>query len=207
MAEIRDAVGNALYQANQDHNPNNKPHVKSGLWSIQQWENLQKDRTSYCDVRRTLQYYGQFGDSAFSLTTNSKFEKNKLIQLQTLGAARNLDRRVLRMMYWTTTGLKQSIEDRNDTMWRRDRMREFLEVWQSGMGGNILQHSPFLVHQNPKSMMGSVAQQIREYFPNIIMIDFADPGKCRYIFNLNLMTTGQLQSEESWLRNLLFSYY
>jgi hypothetical protein len=38
----------------------------------------------------------------------------------------------------------------------------------------------------------AAATHIRNYFPNIVMIDFADQDKCDLIYNLNMLVTTQL---------------
>ncbi len=104
-------------------------------------------------------------------------------------SARLQDYRVLRMMYWTTTGVAQNIKGRNREMWQPKNLKEFLTAWDAGVSNVVVNHAP-----HPVGAGGGMAaaNQIRNYFPNVIMIDFADPTKCDLIFNLNQLTTGQI---------------
>jgi hypothetical protein len=156
--------------------------------SITCWQNLQKETTpAYNPGVPGLQYYGGFGESMMSPTTNKKISKNVTKQVNNMTSARLQDRRVMRMMYWTTTGILQNIQDRNREMWQPPNLRRFLAAWDSGLSATVSAHAPLY-----GPMLPGAATQIRDYFPNIIMIDFADDDKSSLIFNLNMLTTGQV---------------
>jgi hypothetical protein len=190
MDEIRDAATEARYQLNQ-RRPRVAPNTPS-LDSVVRWQNLQKEPIpAYDPISTGLKYFGGFGDSMLSPTTSSKIKKNLAKQVSNMTAARSQDRRVLRMMYWTTTGVFQNIEDRNREMWQAPNLRNFLTAWDAGVSTSVMAHAPLTPGQVLVGGM-PVATQIRNYFPNIIMIDFADQAKGDLIFGLNQMTTTQL---------------
>ena len=86
------------------------------------------------------------------------------------------------MMYWTSTGTLTSIKTRNKLMWGDSGVRRMDEIWNAGLDTAIetqLQRDEICWGRR-----GGVTR-MKAYFPNIIMIDFADPGKCQTIYDLN----------------------
>ena len=169
------------------------------LDSILPWQNLEKEpNPPYLTNprRQGLKYFGGFGDSMMQSTTNKKIKKNLDKQVSNMTAARLQDYRVLRMMYWTTTGIGQNIQDRNREMWQPPCLKNFLTAWDAGVSNSVRAHTPLLPTQGFADVTATgamaAATQIHDYFPNIIMIDFADQSKCDLIYNLNLLTTTQV---------------
>lgn len=143
-----------------------------------------------------LQYYGNFGDTAMKTSTTKKIHTNSKKQAQILSDARMVPPDAIRMMYWTTTGLTQSIHKRDKEMWQPPNLRGFLEAWDAGMGASVSAHAPNLVNGLPPI---ANAQQIKVYMPNIIMIDFAELSKSTLIYNLNHVAAGQISADQSFM--------
>ncbi len=126
-----------------------------------------------------LQYFGKGGTSVGKpfgkITQNVK----KQSQLMRAGGAGNQD--VMGMMYWTTTGLLESIRERNDSMWSGKNVSAMTRLWRQGLSESI--QDRMVRHVDPTTYgAGSV---LKAFMPNIVMIDFSDPSKCRTIYNLN----------------------
>ncbi len=174
---------------------------RPGLHSIVPWQSIQKDKVAYDHTKPNFQYCGGFGDSMLVPTTKGKIEKNYAKQVKNMTSATLKDARVMRMMYWTTTGVAQNIKDRNREMWEPPVLKGFLGAWDAGLSDTVVNFAPNL----PNALNPVNANQIREFFPNIIMIDFADQDKCDLIFDLNRLTTGQVQKAQSLIAQRAFS--
>lgn len=144
-----------------------------------------------------LQYYGNFGATAMKVTTSKKISTNSKKQTNNMTESRLVPPDAMRMMYWTTTGLKQSIKERDDEMWRPPNLKGFLEAWKAGMGVSVSAHSPHFGQVNAPGIF--MAQQIKTYMPNIIMIDFAEISKSTLIYNLNRVAAGEISSDQSFI--------
>lgn len=135
-----------------------------------------------------LQYYGKGGTDPmkFWKGSNKKMKENEAKQgklAKRMGTNESVySPDVLGMMYWTTTGLLESISNRNDKMWNLTGINRMSELWKSGLEQSIgmqLQQDQIFVRNH-----GGV-RRLKAHFPNIIMIDFADDDKCEPIFSLN----------------------
>ncbi len=150
------------------------------------FKNLSAQGAAYSDTYQGLQYYGKGGTSPFNprdkLKQNIK-KQSKLMQ----GAAAMMKPEVVGMMYWTTTGLVESIRKRDDGMWDAPNTAKMKALWAQGLG-DFVNARVSLPSTNPLA----TAQQRRSFFPNIVMIDFADDRKCREIYDLNLLSAGHL---------------
>jgi hypothetical protein len=103
--------------------------------------------------------------------------------------ARNSDPEVMGMMYWTTTGLKRSIRERNSTMWGPDNRPTLLtDLWMAGFGEAIESRLPTYV----KATDYANGVALKFFMPNIVMIDFADIKKGEFIFELNTKASTEL---------------
>ena len=108
----------------------------SGIWGCL---NLTKGG-SYESDYPGLQYIGKGGTDP--LDGNSDMGKiasniEKQGNLMRIGAAA-ADPEVMGMMYWTTTGLKRSIQERDSTMWGANKQPSLLmKLWQDGFGEAI----------------------------------------------------------------------
>jgi hypothetical protein len=135
-----------------------------------------------------LQYYGKGGTAAWKIwkSNSSKIKENEDKQRKMLMAmARQEDdwaADVLGMMYWTSTGSVSSIADRNKEMWGDSGVSRMHDLWAEGLEASI---STQLERDRIKALEYGGKRRVKAYFPNIIMIDFADAGKCKSIIELN----------------------
>ncbi|GGF30948.1 hypothetical protein GCM10011611_41300 [Aliidongia dinghuensis] len=133
-----------------------------------------------------LQYYGKGGTSPFKPFMKISQNVKKQKKLMKKGGHGNPD--VMGMMYWTTTGLLESIRDRNDTMWTAPNKAKLRALWNRGMGDSIRAAAPDNVDLDSFAA-GSV---IKTFMPNFVMIDFADANKCDEIYQLNNVPATEL---------------
>jgi hypothetical protein len=135
-----------------------------------------------------LQYYGKGGTKVskiFSSNTDKMKENESTQKKMLLAMARQQDdlaANVLGMMYWTSTGVITSIRTRNDVMWNGTGVDRMAELWNQGLESSI---STQLQRDKIKVLEYGGVRRVKAYFPNIVMIDFADPGKCQSIYALN----------------------
>jgi hypothetical protein len=91
------------------------------------------------------------------------------------------------MMYWTTTGLRKSILDRDANMWSDNNKPGLTSLFSSGfdvfMGDALPKNIPLKM---------SSGGTLKMFMPNIVMIDFADETKCKTIYDLNDFATAKL---------------
>lgn len=142
-----------------------------------------------------LVYYGKGGtsivqpsDYAFKAPVKGKFLQNIDKQRRILGDANaaHYSRDVLRMMYWTQTGVVRSIKGRDKKAWTTGSKRRLKELWAEG-GYNYLSHSV------PQAFeMDSHATNFQIYMPNFIMVDFASEEKGQTIYDLNLLSRAEI---------------
>lgn len=142
-----------------------------------------------------LVYYGKGGTSvrqrkkyAFSSPVQGKFKENLEKQSHILqdANAQSLSRDVMRMMYWTQTGIVRSIKSRDKMAWTTSSKDKLEKLWADGgydyMKANV-----------PRAFgLESRATNFKLYLPNFIMIDFADLNKGQTIRDLNDLTRGEL---------------
>ena len=143
-----------------------------------------------------LQYYGKGGTNPFHVwrTSKGKLKDNEKKQAKMMAkmavSPHENSESVLGMMYWTTTGLTQSIETRNDGMWKNSGVNRLAELWSNGLEKSIahqLTASEITYVQDPR-----LGERMRAFFPNIIMVDFADTDKCGTIYALNKIAEQRL---------------
>ncbi|HEX3623898.1 MAG TPA: hypothetical protein VH280_00580 [Verrucomicrobiae bacterium] len=145
-----------------------------------------------------LQYYGKGGTAWWKVyqTNKMKMKDNEGIQKKMLLAmARQEDdfaANVLGMMYWTSTGFTSSIRDRNENvMWGATGITRMGELWRQGLESSI---STQLQRDQIKVLEFKGVKRMKAYFPNIIMIDFADEDKCKTIYDLNTVAEQRLEA-------------
>lgn len=154
------------------------------------FKNLSAQGASYEHVYDGLQYYGKGGTSPFNPVNKLKQNIKKQSKLmEGAGALGNPE--VIGMMYWTTTGLIESIRKRDDGMWDAPNVVKMKSLWGQGLG-NFVNARVSLPSSNP--LAG--AQQRRSFFPNIVMIDFANETRCQQIRDLNDVTAQHLAGVE-----------
>ena len=148
--------------------------------------NLSSSIVGYEDDYPGLQYYGKGGTSVgkpFNKLTQNEKKQRKLI-----GGATKAGPEVMGMMYWTTTGVFESIEKRNDTMWETPNVAKLKRLWAQGLAEYVYRENPLAIPEGSPAV-GPVRKQ---RMPNIVMIDFADERKCAVIRGLNDLSPDQL---------------
>ena len=133
-----------------------------------------------------MQYYGKGGTSVKKFFGKIAQNQKKQGRLMKYAAAGDPD--VMGMMYWTTTGIKESIETRNEEMWQPKNVNRMQALWKAGLAEAI--EDRIANHIDPLSY--SSAPVLKTYMPNIVMIDFADETKCQEIFNLTSVAATEL---------------
>jgi hypothetical protein len=152
------------------------------------FKNLSADGKAYERVYDGLQYYGKGGTSPFNPVAKIKQNVKKQTKLMT-GAAALANPQVIGMMYWTTTGLIESIKKRDDGMWDSPNVAKMKALWGQGLGEFVDSRVSL-----PAKNALAKGQQRRGFFPNIVMIDFADDTKCQQIRDLNDLAAHHLAS-------------
>jgi len=141
---------------------------------------------SYSDDFAGLQYYGKGGTSVvkpFSKLSQNEKKQRKLVQ-----GAKQMDPDIIGMMYWTTTGIFESIKKRNDRMWDAPNVAKLKKLWAQGLEEFVWERNPLTVPAGS----AAVGPTRKRNMPNIVMIDFADELKCREIRGLNDLSAAEL---------------
>lgn len=135
---------------------------------------------SYDPNYNGLQYFGKGGTSVtrpFGKIGQNLGKQTDLMQC----AAAACDPAVMGMMYWTSTGIFESIRKRNDRMWNDTNVASLNRMWTNGLSDAI--ESRIATSVDPATY--AAGSLLKAFMPNIVMIDFADPGKCQHIYGLN----------------------
>jgi len=150
------------------------------------FKNLSAKGAGYEDGYHGLQYYGKGGTSPFN--PRNKLKQNIKKQTKLMDAAAAMQRsEVIGMMYWTTTGLVESIRKRDSGMWDTPNIARMKTLWSRGLRDYVDDRISL-----PTSNSLAKAQQRRGFFPNIVMMDFADDRRCQIIHGLNSLTAGEV---------------
>jgi hypothetical protein len=144
------------------------------------------DGGSYADDFAGLQYYGKGGTSVWK--PFSKLSQNEKKQRKLVEGAKRMDPDIVGMMYWTTTGMLESIKARNAKMWDTPNVAKLKKLWAQGLEEFVWQQNPLHVPAGSPAV-GPVRKR---HMPNIVMIDFADDLKCREIRALNDLSAADL---------------
>jgi hypothetical protein len=127
-----------------------------------------------------LQYYGKGGTSV-----SKPFKKrgqNESKQADILEGAKQMgDENMMGMMYWTTTGMFESIKKRDANMWSAPNIVKLQTLWAGGLDDYVTYANPFLVPRGSPAL----GPMRKRFMPNIVIIDFADDDKCTTIRGLN----------------------
>lgn len=139
-----------------------------------------------------IQYYGKGGTDPFKFykSQDMKIKENRQTQKKLMRQGMSTtDRDVMGMMYWTSTGLLESIKERNDKMWSIDKHshKSMESVWDK-----LLVEAIGLRTGNINGAEYSAGGILKVYMPNIVMIDFADGTKGNIIKELNTITATRL---------------
>jgi hypothetical protein len=126
-----------------------------------------------------MQYVGKGGTSIalpFFKTAQNKSNQAKLMK-----AGGDGDQNMLGMMYWTTTGVFESIKKRNDSMWTENKQSALRKLWSNGLSKSIESR----LTKNIDPAKDSAGGMLKTFMPNFVMIDFSDASKCKTIYDLN----------------------
>jgi hypothetical protein len=154
------------------------------------FKNLAKGEGTYDPNAWGLQYFGSGGTDIKNVLFD-KTKENEKKQTKLMEKARKEHPDVVRMMYWTTTGLVESIRRRNDGMWDPPNIERLKRVWAQGMSKFVDSGVRIL---GPSALARGLER--RKFFPNIVMIDFADDHKCQVIRGLNDLSPQDLAKLE-----------
>ncbi|MGA7930647.1 MAG: hypothetical protein WCA20_32200 [Candidatus Sulfotelmatobacter sp.] len=145
---------------------------------------------TYEDNFQGLQYFGKGGTSVFKpfkkLSQNVS-KQGKVLQ-EAKASAILQSPHLMAMMYWTTTGMFESIKSRNKKMWDPPNVEKMKKLWARGL-------SDIIEYRNPLTLpSGSplVGPHCKRFMPNIVMIDFADQQRCQTIRDLNNLSPHDL---------------
>lgn len=138
---------------------------------------------SYDNSYEGLQYFGSGGTQALAFwrTRSQKIAENIEKQTKLMAKGGQGNPNVMGMMYWTTTGITDSIRDRNNAMWAQPSVERLRRMWHQGLEHAI--QSRINVYTNINGFAGG--QRLKAFMPNFVMIDFADDQKCQEIYELN----------------------
>jgi hypothetical protein len=152
-----------------------------------------KSGGSYDASYAGLQYFGKGGTDVskpFKKVAQNVDNQGKLMK-KGVGT----DPQVMGMMYWTSTGVFESIEERNDTMWTKVKKEELKKLWTQGLYASIQERIGATL--NGKAY--STGATLKAFMPNVVMIDFADEDKCKTIYGLNTVASVDLADVASVL--------
>ncbi len=183
------------------------PPLGNFAGGIHFWKNLYKDKAAYDANYQGLQYWGEGGTSIFK--PGYKIEQNidkqsGILKKAAVGAAvpRTLMQKIRRvpktvvtadpnalgMMYWTTTGVVESIKKRDDSMWNGKNRFGLDKVWLQAVN----QYYDAALPRNVDQQSFGSAGMLKLFMPNIVMVDFADETKGKYVYDLNGLASTKL---------------
>ncbi|TFW14839.1 hypothetical protein [Duganella callida] len=175
-------------------------------------KNLYKPPADYDPNFGGLQYWGAGGTSATNGKSHAdKVKENikkqsKILAAATTGVqvkktmqfARSVEYanapanpNIMGMMYWTTTGLIASIEERNNEMWSLANLGGLDKMWLQSFK-QVADFFEQTLPQNIDMLSYGSGGTLKMFMPNIVMIDFADDTKCSYIYGLNTVAASKL---------------
>jgi hypothetical protein len=152
------------------------------------FKNLAAKGSSYDPNYDGLQYLGKGGTDVWKPLF--KIDQNKAKQEDLMKKGGDANPNVMGMMYWTTTGLFESIKKRDQTMWTDNKSSALRKLWSNGLADSI--ESRLAKNVDPREpASGGV---LKAFMPNFVMIDFADAEKCQTIYELNSVAATALTS-------------
>lgn len=146
-----------------------------------------------------IQYFGKGGTSVNPVTMkwshHGKIAENEekqaglmsIMSLMNGDVAHSSD--VLGMLYWTSTGLQETISERDEKMWTHTGRDNLVDLWESVLGDALKIR---LAQKRVKTTDYASGTWMKTFMPNIIMIDFAEKSKCRTIYGLNRIAATEL---------------
>ena len=151
----------------------------SGILGIKNLYSKEGPTPVYDPLYDGLQYFGKGGTSVAKPFGKVAENESKQAKLMKKGGDGNPD--VMGMMYWTSTGVLESIRERNNTMWNGTNVAALNAMWTNGLSDSIQSRITKSVDPTSHASGGT----LKAFMPNIVMIDFADANKCQTIYDLN----------------------
>ena len=148
----------------------------SGILGI---KNLYGGKATYDDRYDGLQYFGKGGTPTWK--PFGKIDQNIKKQSKLMRQGGDGNPNVMGMMYWTTTGIFESIRDRDTGMWSQPNVQRMKDMWNNGLNEAITSR----MNKFSKIDGFDKGTVLKAFMPNIVMIDFADEQKCKHILELN----------------------
>ena len=149
-----------------------------------------------------LQYIGKGGTVATKVLKDAKgkMKENFETQAALMHILASIESpsagNALGMMYWTTTGLRESIKTRDKTLWGKTGIQNMELLWNSALNEAI---GTQIQNNRAEFVKYKKGRQIKAFFPNIIMIDFAKEERCKTIYALNTVAEGFLiDAVDAW---------
>jgi hypothetical protein len=142
-------------------------------------KNLSKAGSTYDDRYEGLQYFGKGGTSVGK--PFGKIEQNIKKQSKLMARGGDGNPNVVGMMYWTTTGVFESIRDRNNGMWTAPNVARLKNMWTNGLDTAVTSR----MNKFAKIDGFASGTLLKAFMPNFVMIDFVDEEKCKHILELN----------------------
>jgi hypothetical protein len=140
----------------------------------------------YDPLYNGMQYFGKGGTSVSNPWGKIAENEEKQSKLMKKGGDGNPN--VIGMMYWTTTGVSESIAARNNKMWTGSNITALRAMWTNGLQESIQSRIAKTVDPATHAAGGV----LKAFMPNIVMVDFADTHKCRIIHELNAVGSNAL---------------
>ena len=187
---------------------------------IHGWKNLYKPPSAYDATFQGLQYWGAggtsvakpfkkrkqniknqdkiLGSASTGVQVKKKFQAFKSIDFANTAA----DPNAMGMMYWTTTGILESIENRNTQMWSQKNIGGIDSMWLKSFT-SFVEYFESSLPQNTQISYSS-GGTLKLFMPNIVMIDFSDDEKCNYIYGLNTVAATKLVKATELLYDQMF---
>lgn len=168
---------------------------EEGILGIRNLYSKEDGPGSYDPKFNGIQYFGKGGTKIFGggYRISTKIAENQKKQAKLMGQMAgnvvNHSSNVLGMMYWTATGATGSIRTRNKEMWKDAKVQKLQDMWEAGLGESMKARC---AAKRIKGTSYSSGTWLKAFMPNIVMIDFASPRKCRKIYDLNTVASTTL---------------
>lgn len=165
-----------------------------GIFGIRNLYSKGEEPSYYDPTFEGLQYFGKGGTSVSkAVQYDTRIDLNIKNQSSILSRMANTvvphSSNVLGMMYWTTTGVFESIRKRDRYMWSKRGQRMMRDLWEGGLKESI---DARISADRINPVNYSSGPRLRAFIPNIVMIDFASHERCVEIYKLNTIVANQL---------------
>lgn len=145
----------------------------------------------YEDDFNGIQYYGKGGLTASVSGEKNKVDANAGLQKAKMMAGARVGncQTLLGMVYVTATGGIGSLKSRDTKLWKSKRINPLLDIWESE---DVAQNVRVRIPNNVDPTAEGSAALVKDFFPNMVMMDFVDEQRCQTIFDINTHGPGTL---------------